>query len=91
METTVTIEPMSISHFSDNLQKRYSVSYSTTIPLEIPVQNAWEIVRQVISICFPTENVRLEALTEDLGQYRYAFSISSNTITPERKEVTISI
>ena len=91
METTVTIEPMSISHFSESAQKRYSVSYSTTIPLEIPLQDAWEIVRQVINICFPTENVRLETLTEDLAQDRYAFSISSNTITPERKEVTISL
>ncbi len=91
METTITIEPMSVSHFSENAQKRYSVSFSTTIPLEIPLQDAWEIVKEIIGICFPTENVRLETLTEDLAQDRYAFSVSGNRITPKRQEVTIYI
>ena len=35
METTITIEPASVTHISDNPQKRPSINYLSTIPLDI--------------------------------------------------------
>ena len=90
MERTVTIEPMSITHISDNPQKRPSISYSTTIPLEIPWEDAWEIIKEIIRICFPDDNVKLEAVTEDFGADRYCFSVIGK-ITPETLDVTLDI
>lgn len=90
METTITIEPMSITHISENPQKRYSINYSTTIPLEIPVQDAWEIVKDIIRICFPDDNVRLEAITEDLAQDRYCFSVSGK-VEPKALDITVDL
>lgn len=90
METTVTIEPMSITWVSENPQKRPSINYSSTIPLEITVADAWEIFKEIIRRCFPDDSVRLEAVTADLAQDRYCFSISGH-ITPEAFEVPINV
>ena len=93
METTITIEPMSITHGSDNAQKRPSINYSTTIPLDIPWQEAWTIIKRIVYDCFPNESansLKLEAVTEDLAQDRYCFSVSGRVV-PETREVTLDI
>lgn len=93
MGTTITIEPMSVTHVSGNPQKRPSIHYSTTIPLEIPWVDAWNIIRQIIGICFPDESsgsLKLEAVTEDLAQDRYCFSVSGK-VEPKTMEVTVNI
>lgn len=90
MNTTVTIEPASVTYTSDNDKKPYTVSFLTTIPLEIPWGEAWEIIEDIIRTCFPNENVQLEAVTEDLSLDRYCFSITGK-ITPEALEVTVNV
>lgn len=90
METNITIEPMSVTHISKSPQKRPSINYSTTIPLEIPWEEAWEIIEEIIRICFPDEDVRLEAVTEDLGADRYCFAVIGK-IEPEAFEVPINV
>lgn len=90
METTVTIEPMSITWISENPQKRPSINYSTTIPLEITAADAWEIIKEIIARCFPDDNVRLEAVTADLAQDRYCFSISGK-VEPKALEVPVNV
>lgn len=88
MNTTVTIEPMSITHFSKNPQKRCSINYTTSIPLDIPWEDAWEIIQEIIQSYLP--DCKLEAITEDLAQDRYCFSVSGK-IEPEALEVTIDV
>lgn len=93
MNTTVTIEPMSITHISENAQKRPSINYSTTIPLDVPWQEAWTLIRRIIYDCFPDESansLKLEAVTEDLAQDRYCFTISGRVV-PETRDVTLNI
>ena len=93
MNTTITIEPMSVTHSSENPQKRPSVNFSTTIPLDIPWQEVWAIIKQIIYNAFPNESVnsmKLEAVTEDLAQDRYCFSVSGK-IAPETREITLDI
>lgn len=90
MPTTITIEPSSFTAFYANPQKPISVSYSTTIPLEIPPQEAWEIVTDIIRICFPNKDVHLDAITGDLALDRYCFS-ATGRITPEALDVTVDV
>lgn len=90
MNTTITIEPSSVTYLSSNENKLYSVSFLTTIPLEIPWGEAWEIIEDIIRTCFPNENVQLDAVTEDLGQERYCFAVTGK-ITPEALDVTIDV
>lgn len=93
MITVVTIEPMSLSEFSENPQKPYSVSYLTSIPLEIPSQDAWEIIKEVIRVAFPDETPRtleLETVTKDFASGRYCFSVHGK-IEPEALDVTIDV
>ncbi len=89
MKTTVTIEPSSVTYFSNRENAPYSVSFSTTIPLEISVSEAWEIIEgQILPSCYP--DVRLDTITEDLGLECYCFSVTG-MIKPEALEVTIDV
>lgn len=89
MNTTITIEPTLRTRDSTNPQKRLSVNYVTTIPLEIPFEEAWDIIAWIVQQHIP--NAKLETVSDDLGLDRYCFSVSGFRIIPEALDITIDV